>query len=178
MNHRATALGLILGLALGLLASATDIGMLDRLAAGVAPLGTLFINAIRMVVIPLSRLARLDFSCGCVGAEASTAKRSLFESGRTSEIHRLCFSRNFCALFHSNPHHHSVPLKCPDRLSPAVAQPLSCSNSGSNLWQKSQAENPVRTAQKGSPGRSERRWLGKGEICRYPFGPSFVFCCS
>ena len=53
MNHRATALGLILGLALGLLASATDIGVLDRLAAGVAPLGTLFINAIRMVVIPL-----------------------------------------------------------------------------------------------------------------------------
>ena len=53
MSHRATALGLILGLALGLLASATDIGALDRLAAGVAPLGTLFINAIRMVVIPL-----------------------------------------------------------------------------------------------------------------------------
>ena len=53
MNHRATALGLMLGLALGLLASATDIGILDRLAAGVAPLGTLFINAIRMVVIPL-----------------------------------------------------------------------------------------------------------------------------
>jgi len=53
LNHRATALGLILGLALGLLASATDIGVLDRLAAGVAPLGTLFINAIRMVVIPL-----------------------------------------------------------------------------------------------------------------------------
>ena len=53
MNHRATALGLILGLALGLLASGTDIGLLDRFAAGVAPLGTLFINAIRMVVIPL-----------------------------------------------------------------------------------------------------------------------------
>ena len=53
MNHRATALGLMLGLALGLLASATDVGILDRLAAGVAPLGTLFINAIRMVVIPL-----------------------------------------------------------------------------------------------------------------------------
>jgi Na+/H+-dicarboxylate symporter len=53
MNHRATALGLILGLALGLLASATDIGPVDRLADGVAPLGTLFINAIRMVVIPL-----------------------------------------------------------------------------------------------------------------------------
>ena len=53
MNHRATTLGLILGLALGLLASATDIGLLDRLADGVAPLGTLFINAIRMVVIPL-----------------------------------------------------------------------------------------------------------------------------
>ena len=53
MNHRATALGLVLGLALGLLASATDIDLLDRLATGVAPLGTLFINAIRMVVIPL-----------------------------------------------------------------------------------------------------------------------------
>ena len=53
MNHRATAFGLILGLALGLLASATDIDLLDRLAAGVAPLGTLFISAIRMVVIPL-----------------------------------------------------------------------------------------------------------------------------
>ena len=53
MNQRATALGLILGLALGLLASATDIDLLDRLATGVAPLGTLFINAIRMVVIPL-----------------------------------------------------------------------------------------------------------------------------
>ena len=53
MNHRATTLGLILGLALGLFASATDIGLLDRVADGVAPLGTLFINAIRMVVIPL-----------------------------------------------------------------------------------------------------------------------------
>jgi len=53
MNHRATAVGLILGLALGLLASATDIELLDRFAAGVEPQGTLFINAIRMVVIPL-----------------------------------------------------------------------------------------------------------------------------
>ena len=53
MSHRATALGLILGLALGLVASATDITVIDRLAEGVAPLGTLFINAIRMVVIPL-----------------------------------------------------------------------------------------------------------------------------
>ena len=53
MNQRATALGLILGLSLGLLASATDIDLLSRAAAGVAPLGTLFINAIRMVVIPL-----------------------------------------------------------------------------------------------------------------------------
>jgi len=53
MNHRATALGLILGLALGLLASRTDIGLFDRLADGVAPLGTLFINAIQMVAIPL-----------------------------------------------------------------------------------------------------------------------------
>ncbi len=49
MNHLATALGLILGL----VPAATDIGILDRFAEGVAPLGTLFINAIRMVVIPL-----------------------------------------------------------------------------------------------------------------------------
>jgi Na+/H+-dicarboxylate symporter len=53
MNHRATALGLVFGLALGLFASATDIALVDRVADGVAPLGTLFINAIRMVVIPL-----------------------------------------------------------------------------------------------------------------------------
>ena len=53
MNNRATTLGLILGLALGLFAGGTDIGLLDRVADGVAPLGTLFINAIRMVVIPL-----------------------------------------------------------------------------------------------------------------------------
>ena len=53
MNQRATALGLILGLALGLLASTTDIALLGRAAMAVAPLGTLFINAIRMVVIPL-----------------------------------------------------------------------------------------------------------------------------
>ena len=53
MNHLATALGLILGLVVGLVAAATDIGILDRLAEGVAPLGTLFINAIRMVVTPL-----------------------------------------------------------------------------------------------------------------------------
>ncbi len=53
MNHLATAIGLGLGLAAGLLATATDVALLDRFIAGVAPLGTLFINAIRMVVIPL-----------------------------------------------------------------------------------------------------------------------------
>ena len=53
MNHLATAIGLGLGLAVGLLAAATDIQPLDSFIEGVAPLGTLFINAIRMVVIPL-----------------------------------------------------------------------------------------------------------------------------
>lgn len=53
MNHLATAIGLILGLALGLAASATDLVLLDRMAAWSAPFGTLFINAVRMVVIPL-----------------------------------------------------------------------------------------------------------------------------
>ncbi len=53
MNHLATAIGLFLGLAVGLLAAGTDIAALDSFTAGVAPLGTLFINAVRMVVIPL-----------------------------------------------------------------------------------------------------------------------------
>ncbi len=53
MNHLATAIGLVLGLVVGLLAAATDIPPLDSFIEGVAPLGTLFINAIRMVVIPL-----------------------------------------------------------------------------------------------------------------------------
>ena len=53
MNHLATAVGLALGLLVGLLAAGTDIAPLDRLVAGAAPLGTLFINAIRMVAIPL-----------------------------------------------------------------------------------------------------------------------------
>ncbi len=53
MNHLATAIGLGLGVAAGLLATLTDIGPLDRVIGGVAPLGTLFVNAIRMIVIPL-----------------------------------------------------------------------------------------------------------------------------
>lgn len=53
MNNLATAVGLVLGLVVGLFAAATDIAVVDRLIQGVAPLGTLFINAIRMVVIPL-----------------------------------------------------------------------------------------------------------------------------
>ena len=53
MNNRATAVGLGLGLIAGLFAAGTDIVGVDSLIQGVAPLGTLFINAIRMVVIPL-----------------------------------------------------------------------------------------------------------------------------
>ncbi|MDE2773442.1 MAG: dicarboxylate/amino acid:cation symporter [Gemmatimonadota bacterium] len=53
MNNLATAIGLVLGLVVGLFAAATDIAVADSLIQGVAPLGTLFINAIRMVVIPL-----------------------------------------------------------------------------------------------------------------------------
>lgn len=53
MNNLATAVGLVLGLVVGLFAAATDIAVTDRLIQGIAPLGTLFINAIRMVVIPL-----------------------------------------------------------------------------------------------------------------------------
>jgi len=53
MLHLAIAAGLVLGLVVGLGASATGSAWLLALAEGSAPLGTLFINAIRMVVIPL-----------------------------------------------------------------------------------------------------------------------------
>ena len=53
MLHLAIAAGLVLGLIVGLAASATGNAWLLALADGSAPFGTLFINAIRMVVIPL-----------------------------------------------------------------------------------------------------------------------------
>lgn len=53
VNHLATAIGLVLGIVAGLLAAVTGIPLLDSLIAVAAPFGTLFINAIRMVAIPL-----------------------------------------------------------------------------------------------------------------------------
>ncbi len=53
MLHFAIAAGLILGLAVGLAAAATGNEWLLAVAEGSAPFGTVFINAIRMVVIPL-----------------------------------------------------------------------------------------------------------------------------
>ena len=53
MLHLAIAIGLVLGLIVGLGAAATGNVWLLGLAEGSAPFGTLFINAIRMVVIPL-----------------------------------------------------------------------------------------------------------------------------
>lgn len=53
MLHVAIAAGLVLGLAVGLLASATGSDLLLAIANASAPLGTAFMNAIRMVVIPL-----------------------------------------------------------------------------------------------------------------------------
>ena len=53
MLHIAIAIGLVAGLGLGLLAAATGSDFLMAVATGVAPLGTAFMNAIRMVVIPL-----------------------------------------------------------------------------------------------------------------------------
>ena len=52
-NHIWMALGLAAGLALGLLASATGAPLLHALAAGVGPVGTLFLRLLQMVVIPL-----------------------------------------------------------------------------------------------------------------------------
>ena len=51
--HLAIALGLILGLVVGLTAAATGNPWLLAIAKGSAPFGTLFMNAIKMVVIPL-----------------------------------------------------------------------------------------------------------------------------
>ena len=65
MLHIAIAAGLILGLVVGLAAAATGNAFLLAIAEGSAPLGALFMNAIRMVVIPLiavvifSSIARL-----------------------------------------------------------------------------------------------------------------------
>lgn len=53
MLHIAIAAGLVLGLGFGLLASATQSELLLTIAAASAPVGTAFMNAIRMVVIPL-----------------------------------------------------------------------------------------------------------------------------
>jgi Na+/H+-dicarboxylate symporter len=65
MLHIAIAVGLILGLVVGLAAAATGNELLTAIAEGSAPFGTIFMNAIRMVVIPLiavvifSSIARL-----------------------------------------------------------------------------------------------------------------------
>jgi Na+/H+-dicarboxylate symporter len=53
MNNILIALGLVAGLAFGLVAGATDSEILIQIALGVEPLGTVFVRAIRMVVIPL-----------------------------------------------------------------------------------------------------------------------------
>jgi Na+/H+-dicarboxylate symporter len=53
MNPLAMLVGLVAGLALGLTASITESETLLAIATGVQPLGTVFINAVRMVVIPL-----------------------------------------------------------------------------------------------------------------------------
>lgn len=53
MRNIAIAVGLVFGLLLGLVAALTGWGPLVAVAAGSAPLGDLFLNAIQMVVIPL-----------------------------------------------------------------------------------------------------------------------------
>ena len=53
MLHILIAAGLVLGFAVGLLAAATGSDALMAVALASAPIGTVFMNAIRMVVIPL-----------------------------------------------------------------------------------------------------------------------------
>lgn len=52
-NHIWMGLGLVAGLALGLLASATGNPVLHAIAEGVRPIGALFLRLLQMVVIPL-----------------------------------------------------------------------------------------------------------------------------
>ena len=52
-NHVAIALGLLAGLALGLAASGTGSPALLRVTEWLTPVGTLFINLLRMVIVPL-----------------------------------------------------------------------------------------------------------------------------
>lgn len=51
--HVAIAIGLFAGLAVGLLAASTESLALMRFTEGVSPIGTAFLNLIRMIVIPL-----------------------------------------------------------------------------------------------------------------------------
>lgn len=53
MLNRLIAVGLLLGLLVGLLASATGHPLFTTLAKGSAPFGQIFINGVRMIVIPL-----------------------------------------------------------------------------------------------------------------------------
>jgi len=53
MLHLALGIGLVLGLVLGLLAAVTESDFLMVVAVGSAPLGTAFMSAIKMVIIPL-----------------------------------------------------------------------------------------------------------------------------
>jgi len=52
-NHVAIALGLVLGLAYGLIAQGTQAPFLLKGADAIAPVGTIFVSLIKMVVIPL-----------------------------------------------------------------------------------------------------------------------------
>ena len=53
MLHLAIAAGLVLGLIVGLAAAATGNDWLHTIASGSAPFGAIFMNAIKMVVVPL-----------------------------------------------------------------------------------------------------------------------------
>src|SRR5262245_48210393 len=48
-----TLLALVMGVAIGTLAAAFDLTLLQRFATFIEPVGTLWVNAIRMTVIPL-----------------------------------------------------------------------------------------------------------------------------
>ncbi len=66
-------LSLFAGLAAGIVISAADIGVLERLALIIEPIGTLWLNALRMTVIPLV-VALLITGAASASETASTGK--------------------------------------------------------------------------------------------------------
>ena len=79
--HTAVAVGLVAGLLLGLLASVTGSDLLTAFALGIEPVGTAFVNLLKMVVIPLVA-AVIFVGVGALGALKKLGHGSAILLGR------------------------------------------------------------------------------------------------